>query len=293
MQVTAGDRLSQMGQAFLNMLVSQEETDQLPHEKRARRDDVSRSMQRRRQTRQPSPPRSEMTRSTSSTRDEEPLQVTKLCRLMGQLLVRHEDSLNSVSMQDSYVMFFQRATPEPCLATQSSKSMARPTSRPDPDALPLLPHPGHSCRAGHTVSEAEDPAGGYRHQSCGSQESDHPGGLELSLPGVARSATTIGGESVNPHLMGYDGISFGSPAASLPGALQLCPILRDGLSTGDVIPWKLQVSLRNDSLSSLMRQLTGSSLWHLIGAQMKQHGLQRSKIAQDIQDILHPRKGKK
>ncbi|CAK8997111.1 unnamed protein product, partial [Durusdinium trenchii] len=85
-----------------------EEMAQPPQEKRARMEDAPRSQQRRRQARRPSPMRSETTRSTSSTRDEDPMPVTKLCRLMGQLLIRHEDSLNSVSMQDSFVMFFQR-----------------------------------------------------------------------------------------------------------------------------------------------------------------------------------------
>ena len=46
--------------------------------------------------------------STSSTRDEDPPQLNKLCRLMGQLLIRHEDQMNSVCMQDSFVIFFQR-----------------------------------------------------------------------------------------------------------------------------------------------------------------------------------------
>ncbi|CAK9005416.1 unnamed protein product [Durusdinium trenchii] len=92
----------------LTWLRPEEEMAQPPQEKRARMEDAPRSQQRRRQARRPSPMRSETTRSTSSTRDEDPMPVTKLCRLMGQLLIRHEDSLNSVSMQDSFVMFFQR-----------------------------------------------------------------------------------------------------------------------------------------------------------------------------------------
>ena len=115
------------------------------------------------------------------------------------------------------------------LATQSSKSMARPTTRPDSDAFALLPHPSHSDRTGHPVSEAEDPVGRSWHQGRSSQEPDHTGGLELSLPNAACSATAIGGESIIPHLMDHDGISPGPHAASLPGTLQLCPVLRDGL----------------------------------------------------------------
>ena len=46
-------------------------------------------------------------------------------------------------------------------------------------------------------------------------------------------------------------------------------------SSGEVIPWRLQISLRNDSLASLLKLLAGSSLWNLVGARMRQHGPQR------------------
>ncbi|CAK9016860.1 LINE-1 reverse transcriptase-like [Durusdinium trenchii] len=105
MAVQEGDRLSQVGLAFLNMLASPEELEQdLPQEKRQKRE-VALQSQPRRKHQRPSSPHSS---STSSTRSEESGQVMKLCRLMGQLLIRHEDSLNSVSMQDSFVLFFQQ-----------------------------------------------------------------------------------------------------------------------------------------------------------------------------------------
>ncbi|CAK9115224.1 unnamed protein product, partial [Durusdinium trenchii] len=265
---TDGDRLSQVGQAFLNMLVSQEEMDLHPHEKRARRDDAPRSMQRRRQTRQSSPPRSEMTRSTSSTRDEEPLQVTKLCRLMGQLLVRHEDSLNSVSTQDSYVMFFQRGNSGvvPLLLRAANQWRDLPL---DQIQMPLrsyliqailtelvirfqklktqLEDPGTKAAAVKSLTILEDLSFPYLMWHAQQQRL------------VVSQSSPISWTTMESHL-GLMQQAFQEPSNCVRFFA-----MASAQSQADVIPWKLQISLRNDSLSSLMRQLTGSSLWHLIG----------------------------
>lgn len=295
MPVTEGDRLSQMGQVFLNMLVSQEEMAQPPQEKRARMEDAPRSQQRRRQARRPSPMRSETTRSTSSTRDEDPMPVTKLCRLMGQLLIRHEDSLNSVSMQDSFVMFFQRGNSGavPLLLRAANQWRDLP---PDQTQMPLrsyllqailnelvsrfqklhhqLEDPGTKAAAVKSLTVLEDLSFPYLMWHAQQQKL------------VVSQTASISWTTMESHL-GLLQQAFQEPSNCIRFFA-----MASAQSKADVVPWKLQISLRNDSLSSVMRQLTGSSLWHLMGARMKQHGLQRSKIAQDIQDILHPRKGR-
>lgn len=293
MAVQEGDRLSQVGLAFLNMLASPEELEQdLPQEKRQKRE-VALQSQPRRKHQRPSSPHSS---STSSTRSEESGQVMKLCRLMGQLLIRHEDSLNSVSMQDSFVLFFQQG---------------------NSGVLPLLLR---TAKQWHDLpaDQAMIPLRSYLIQAVINELTNRFQKLKLQLSDdstkqAAIKSLTILEDSSFPHLIWHHQhkrlvisqtapISWSSMETHL-GILQQAFLeptncvrffaMASQQSRSEVVPWKLQISMRNDSLSSLLRQLTGSALWHLIGARLKQHGLQRSKLAQDIQMVLRPQGGRK
>ena len=63
-----------------------------------------------------------------------------------------------------------------------------------------------------------------------------------------------------------------------------------------VVPWLLQVSLRMDDLQYLLQALQGSTIWHVIGMQLKAHSLPHSKPAVALQELLQktqqPGKGK-
>ena len=61
-------------------------------------------------------------------------------------------------------------------------------------------------------------------------------------------------------------------------------------SQAEVIPWRLQISVRNDRLASVMKSLCHSSIWLLLSARMREHGTQRSKLAQELQRLTQTRR---
>ena len=86
-----------------------------------------------------------------------------------------------------------------------------------------------------------------------------------------------------------------------PGALQKFQALKpaDNLK---VVPWLLQISIRQDDLQILLTQLQGCTVWNLLGMQMKPHNQLQSKPALTLKGLLgkgsnqggptHPPKGK-
>ena len=53
-----------------------------------------------------------------------------------------------------------------------------------------------------------------------------------------------------------------------------------------VVPWLLQVALRQDELQILMMQLQGSTVWNLLGLQVKPHNLHQSRPAQVLRELM-------
>lgn len=51
-------------------------------------------------------------------------------------------------------------------------------------------------------------------------------------------------------------------------------------------PWRLQVGLRNDRLHKLFTQSCHLSLWQIIGIQMKPHSLKASPLALKVKDMM-------
>ena len=262
---------------------------ELPQEKRKRKETTPLQPSRRRASLASSP---RTNSSTSSTRDEDPPQLNKLCRLMGQLLIRHEDQMNSVCMQDSFVIFFQRGNAGVLPLLMRSAGQWRNLPQ-DQVMMPL-----RSFLIQAVVAELVT-----RFQKLKTQLQDD------STKKAAIQSKTVMEDHSFPHL------TWSSKHQSLE-IMQTAPIAWNTMeshlgllqqafqepgncirffamaaqnSRGEVIPWRLQISLRNDSLASLLKLLAGSSLWNLVGARMRQHGPQRSQLAQDLQQILRPR----
>ncbi|CAK9040860.1 unnamed protein product, partial [Durusdinium trenchii] len=184
--------------------------------------------------------------------------MTKLRRLMGQLLVRHEDALNSVSMQDSYVIFFQ---------TKNSGD------------IPLLIRSASQWRD-LPDDQAQTPLRCYLIQAIVSELIARFQKLKLQLEDEQTKTAAIKSQTILedlsfPYLVRHSqqqrlvigqsqSISWATMESHL-GLLQQAfqePAncvrffaMASAQSKGEVVPWKLQISLRNDSLSSLMRQL--------------------------------------
>ena len=149
-----------------------------------------------------------------------------------------------------------------------SRTMARPSTKSGYDALALPPHPSGPSAAGESLSKAQDTDPGRdNEESCHSEHGDH-GGSQLSIPLLELPTKEIDDCSNHPHCMDHDGIAPWSSATGLPGAKQLHQVLCHGSSEQQRRSDTVEV--RNDSLANLMKQLAGSSLWHLVGARMRQ-----------------------
>ena len=63
-------------------------------------------------------------------------------------------------------------------------------------------------------------------------------------------------------------------------------------SQGEVVPWRLQIPLRNDDLLAHLKGLTQSSIWMVLASRLKVHGTQRfrSRPAQELQMMHMPAK---
>lgn len=62
--------------------------------------------------------------------------------------------------------------------------------------------------------------------------------------------------------------------------------------TAGVVPWLLQISLRQDDLQQLMTILQGNTIWNMIGMQVKPHSLHHSRQALVLQDLMGKGRGK-
>ena len=56
--------------------------------------------------------------------------------------------------------------------------------------------------------------------------------------------------------------------------------------TAPVIPWLIQVSMRQDDLQCVLQVLQGNTVWNLLGLQLKPHTLPLSKQAVALKTLL-------
>lgn len=59
----------------------------------------------------------------------------------------------------------------------------------------------------------------------------------------------------------------------------------------DVSPWRLQVSLRQDTPWQMLQELCNSGIWLLMGTSLECHSLTQSPLAHQLQQSLNPGKG--
>ena len=66
--------------------------------------------------------------------------------------------------------------------------------------------------------------------------------------------------------------------------------LRPPNSQEQVIPWKLDVDVKCHEVHVLIKKLAQSSLWQLVSVRIKPHSLQQSKLADQLQPALRPKR---
>ena len=271
-EVTEGDKMLQMEDAFLNML---EPTAMKQEDHRAKRHKDNH------------PPRGSGSQ-TSSTRDSSPT-VNSLCRTMAALLLRHEDSLNAAASQDSFVMYLNSgprgALPHLVHKAREWKDQESPTQ-----ALRL-----HLAQALMDLLIT-------RFETFCKQLTTDSNFMQQSLEtGVVLKDGSFPFLKWNPKLKKTEISSEPStPVQDMRARLQRIQqaflestnLIRfhslkstkvDENSPNTVIPWKLQLSARNDALMIEVRSLVNSSIWLLIAGRLRIHSFQRSGLAQDLQ----------
>ena len=68
--------------------------------------------------------------------------------------------------------------------------------------------------------------------------------------------------------------------------------LRPQQGQDEVIPWKLEVDMKNHETHMILQRLAQSSLWQLVSLRIKPHSLQQSRLADQLQLALKPKSKK-
>ena len=215
------------------------------------------------------------------------------------------------------------------LSTMPDASHCDPSSRGCPE-LPSMPgsvHPvPHSRSAGNVTSADPDSSGLEGAIQChvsspGGLDADPAGGTDETLQGLLYEALGRGlwqsiqtkvilEDNTVPYLQWnhqqkcllpsqVQGMSIQDMEQRLqrlhsalqePSNLIRFFALRSQGQTTGVTPWKIQLSMRNDALMCEMKHLLGSAIWMLIAGRLRAHSQQRSRAAQELQEIAYPRK---
>ena len=263
-EVTEGDKMLQMEDAFLNMLepMAMKQED---HRAKRRKDNH--------------PPRGSGSQ-TSSTRDSSPT-VNSLCRTMAALLLRHEDSLNAAASQDSFVMYLTSG-PRGALEWKEQEAPTQALRLHLAQALMdlLITRFETFCKQLTTDSN-------FMQQSLETGVVLKDGSFPFLKWNPKLKKTEISSEPSTPvqemkaRLQRIQQAFLES--ANLIRFHSLKSTKGDENSPNTVIPWKLQLSARNDALMIEVRSLVNSSIWLLIAGRLRIHSFQRSGLAQDLQ----------
>ena len=211
--------------------------------------------------------------------------------MMSTLLLRHEDALTSVAMQDQFVIFFTRG---------------------DRGVVPLLLR---SARQWKDLSpeQAQCPLRVYLIQAIVAELHQRFCKFKAQLENQkirthAIQTRLITEDNAFPFHRWNGALKQveidNTPPISMVEMEQKIAILQQAFqekencvrfhalaapnSQGEVVPWRLQIPLRNDNLSAHLKGMTQSSIWMLLASRLKVHGAQRSRLAQELQKLMHP-----
>lgn len=270
--LTEADRLSQLETSLGAMLRSNRE--------------LSRD-----QNRDAPQPRKRQKPARGSARDHQGESIDQLTRMLAILMIRHEDSLNSYQSQDSYIIHFNRTTNGLIdHMVQEASSWNERMKANTADLPPLRVHL----------------AMGLSHQMITRFIEFGKAIQDPKIKQGALSTHLLLENNVFPYLkwdahrkMTVPDNRPGIPLNEMEALLQRLQVLtklktnvvrfhslQNMSKTTDVVPWRLQVSMRDQELKDVMDKLAANSVWLLISARVRQHTQQRSKIAQEIQDLL-------
>lgn len=222
-------------------------------------------------------------RSPDPHRDQN---LNQLCNMMARILIRHEDSIQSIHSRDSFILFLNRGqqgiVQQLLQAGKDWKEESEP-QKPLRACLMQTVMDQMTQRFSNFCTKLTDEA--FTQASLDSnlllpqgsmpylmwdrtQEKLIPSPTQqpLSRQEVEQKLTALrSAMSQTENVIRFN--SMASPKAK-----------------GETFPWRLQVPMRNDQLMVLLRSLCHHSVWLLVAGRLKPQGLQRSRLAQDLHD---------
>ncbi|CAL1156661.1 unnamed protein product [Cladocopium goreaui] len=217
-------------------------------------------------------------------------------QILGQLALRHEQSLSLMQSTDSFILFFQQeqgGALQGLLQETQKWNQQRQTST----GTTQTPLRQHLCQwlltdllnKATKVSEAQK--GDQILQAC----------LEKRLLLEDLSWPYLRWDPVQTALV-IDKKKSVSMKKMLQHLEELIQDFRDptlvlkfqGLQTSSsqsTIPWKLQLNLRTDRPYELLLELTHSAIWMLVGSSLKPHNAKPSNLANQLRHLMPKGKG--
>ena len=218
-------------------------------------------------------------------------QVSQLCRTLAIVTLRHEDALNSLACQDQFILFLtqgpQGMSPLLIQTAQDWREQSNVTSPLRVVLMQtLLEELMRRFKGFCTKLSDED----FRRQSIQTKvilEDNTVPYLQWNHQQKCLLPSQVQGMSIQDMEQRLQRLHS---ALQEPSNLIRFFALRSQGQTTGVTPWKIQLSMRNDALMCEMKHLLGSAIWMLIAGRLRAHSQQRSRAAQELQEIAYPRK---
>ena len=227
--------------------------------------------------------------------DQSQLQETVL--LMAKILVRHDQQIEAVRREDTFIFFFNNQAPTgslKCLLAAAETWHSQSQTRQTPwqplrqrllqvllkDLLARLTQLGEAPQDSPLVQAAQMNNVLLPDQTCPYLDWD-PTQKKLM---VSKKPPI----SLKKMVQNIQELQEMSTEVTLVQAFHALP------PAGEITPWRLQLSLRADREYWLMRALCGSSIWVLMASSLKAHSLHQSSLANQLSRSLNlrPSKGK-
>lgn len=212
-----------------------------------------------------------------------------IVRSMAILAIRHEDSINSQLTESSYVLYLNQASGLTSLLVKAGQAWSEIMKKGEAQ-VPLRCHLTKELANTmlHRFTEfqkmKEDPK--VRTGALQSLLILETGEFPHLKWDAKRKKTVVDTQPAMKSIEMEARLKQLQELLSHPSNVIRFHALMNLSQQKEVVPWRLQVCTRDNALRDLMEALMTSSIWLLIGARVRPHSMQRSKLAQDLQDFL-------
>lgn len=212
-----------------------------------------------------------------------------IVRSMAILAIRHEDSINSQLTESSYVLYLNQASGLTSLLVKAGQAWSELMKKGEAQ-VPLRCHLTKELANTmlHRFTEfqkmKEDPK--VRTGALQSLLILETGEFPHLKWDAKRKKTVVDTQPAMKSIEMEARLKQLQELLSHPSNVIRFHALMNLSQQKEVVPWRLQVCTRDNALRDLMEALMTSSIWLLIGARVRPHSMQRSKLAQDLQEFL-------